>query len=528
MKFWIMLGLVVFIQSVSAFAKPLKVTIDGNKTVICSNILVDGFESESFFCRDLPGFLIQSGSDFQIVQQDSKGPLPFIFPKKYEIFEDGDTLIYSTNESSSFSEIQQNPVGIRIEAANILKNIILKSDLPTLKLDSDQSKMYREMAEFVTSKKVESPLTIKLRDHRIAKCSSHQKFPNCRFMECKGDGFEGVLDLQPSDPNSTPMPLLLSPSSQFDAHVKIDSILDDRHAAVFGDRLTSYSSIDYDQIDLRSFLGLIGELAQNQSCDRPIFKHLRTLAEAIADYQDILFDRNAIQVIRVVNDVLQSRLEVHDYEKKKDPDQKIIQCRRHDNWTQEDSELYDRFTTHQGIEPTENEARALFDKVVHEMKDIPFGYTEDGCFARAHVVANRLKDQGYRTGKIWIAGRLTDPSNPSTQWSYHVATVLYVNQGGRSEPRVIDPSPTNKKLLTVDEWVKFNNVQVKPTLVGFPIPEQVTNFGETVISYSSPIPFMPRKVPRGQTLDDSLKLAKETNEKYLKILENKGEKDESK
>lgn len=75
---------------------------------------------------------------------------------------------------------------------------------------------------------------------------------------------------------------------------------------------------------------------------------------------------------------------------------------------------------------------------------IPFGYPEDGCYARAHYMAHLLNAQGITVGKAFLEGNLRVESSNSERgvvhWGYHVAPVVMIRRNGISRPYVIDPS----------------------------------------------------------------------------------------
>lgn len=97
---------------------------------------------------------------------------------------------------------------------------------------------------------------------------------------------------------------------------------------------------------------------------------------------------------------------------------------------------------------------------------IPFHYPIDGCYARAHLMSERLTTMGYASKKqfavSWKPGRLTVTSpyskdaaagtTPTTNWWYHVAPIIEVKKAdGTIVEMVIDPSVTDHP-ITVDEW----------------------------------------------------------------------------
>lgn len=88
--------------------------------------------------------------------------------------------------------------------------------------------------------------------------------------------------------------------------------------------------------------------------------------------------------------------------------------------------------------------------------NIPFGYPEDGCYARAHEMSRRLERQGVTTGKVFVEGNLRVETKNSpkgyVEWTYHVAPVVAVDYNGTVVVDVLDPSIFNHA-VTVDEWI---------------------------------------------------------------------------
>nr|WP_257019505.1 protein-glutamine glutaminase family protein [Streptomyces sp. TLI_235] len=102
---------------------------------------------------------------------------------------------------------------------------------------------------------------------------------------------------------------------------------------------------------------------------------------------------------------------------------------------------------------------------------VPFGFPDDGCFDRAHLMAVRLTELGVANRKIFVQRQALDsraelvvdsenaartgPQGPrQVSWVFHVAVVVDVdiNDNGRPEPMVIDPSMADRPLL-VDHWM---------------------------------------------------------------------------
>jgi hypothetical protein len=142
-------------------------------------------------------------------------------------------------------------------------------------------------------------------------------------------------------------------------------------------------------------------------------------------------------------------------------------------------------------EVTEAEARRLFAEMASlgfwttsdQRAPVPYHHPPDGCYARAHLMADRMTEMGYASQKIFAvsgAGNLevrtdfagdifetgqtpvSDPAcaggefgsqtAPVVRWWYHVAPIIHVrNAQGALIEMVIDPSTANGP-ITIDQW----------------------------------------------------------------------------
>lgn len=116
---------------------------------------------------------------------------------------------------------------------------------------------------------------------------------------------------------------------------------------------------------------------------------------------------------------------------------------------------------------SEKEAQVLFDEVKN-MKDLPWDYTADGCYARAQITAERLEKKGIAVGKAFYLGNDLWPEGaPRTEmdgWSYHVAPFVYVKgQDGKTRKMIMDPSSSQKPVESYEFAKKISpnkNTQV--------------------------------------------------------------------
>jgi hypothetical protein len=108
--------------------------------------------------------------------------------------------------------------------------------------------------------------------------------------------------------------------------------------------------------------------------------------------------------------------------------------------------------------PVISQARALdvFD-TLKNMDNIAYNYTDDGCYARTHLMCRNLFGAGLVPEKAWAFE--TDnrelivkfPHGEQTWW-FHVAPVLNVDDGkGGYVPMVFDPSLFDGP-VTLKEW----------------------------------------------------------------------------
>ncbi len=102
-----------------------------------------------------------------------------------------------------------------------------------------------------------------------------------------------------------------------------------------------------------------------------------------------------------------------------------------------------------------------------EQQQVPYHFPPDGCYARAHLMAQAMEGMGITSEKIFVMSQRQDgsggltvasdysptPNVPSITWRYHVAPVVNVigEEGGVTR-MVMDPSVSSRP-LTVSEWI---------------------------------------------------------------------------
>jgi hypothetical protein len=124
-----------------------------------------------------------------------------------------------------------------------------------------------------------------------------------------------------------------------------------------------------------------------------------------------------------------------------------------------------------------NQAAAIFAEFA-ATEDLALRFPADGCYARTHLMVQRLLDRGLTPSKVWaFAASIMDllwtetPNHPGgrVRWSYHVAPVLVVREtDASSREMVFDPLLFNRP-VAVDEWrIALHDT---PTLVRTAIAE---------------------------------------------------------
>lgn len=166
-------------------------------------------------------------------------------------------------------------------------------------------------------------------------------------------------------------------------------------------------------------------------------------------------------------------------------------------------------------------ADELFNKA-KAMNDIAWNYKQDGCYARAHLMARRFEAEGVRVDKVWIKGNLYVPgtkNQPEISWNFHVAPIVYVKDSkGKINKMVIDPSLFDHP-VTVEEWDKKMSKKTKlgSEVALFPYPENAAFMERSVLAFSSSDPYLPTEIVNTPE-DDKLRRAQKTMAEYKKYI----------
>jgi len=168
-------------------------------------------------------------------------------------------------------------------------------------------------------------------------------------------------------------------------------------------------------------------------------------------------------------------------------------------------------------------AQEIFDKA-KARKDIAWSYTFDGCYARAHLMARMFEEEGIHVDKAWLRGSLQIPGeSPQKKWGYHVAPLVYVEDGkGGVEEMIIDPSISDKPLSAKDWAAKMEVDFSKSDQVVYPTPTNTAFFNKTSFAVTNSDPYWP-DLDMALTEDEKILKAKNTMEQYTSGIDPWGE-----
>lgn len=118
----------------------------------------------------------------------------------------------------------------------------------------------------------------------------------------------------------------------------------------------------------------------------------------------------------------------------------------------------DEISNLNGRVPTQAELTSMANTLQDE-SGVPFQYIRDGCYARAHMMAEGFRQHGINSAKIFVRGRLAAENEyQQVSWWYHVAPLVWVEDAdsGKPVPKVMDPS-FQADPLDPDEWIRRFN-----------------------------------------------------------------------
>lgn len=240
------------------------------------------------------------------------------------------------------------------------------------------------------------------------------------------------------------------------------------------------------------------------------------LANGLKAIREDIANSEMVQLVEVTDNFLSSRLINPDAIPENS-------CREGDTWYRDGSYTFSRESLANSTPKTIDlaTARRLFSEA-SDMDDIAWDYKEDGCYARAHLMARRFEEQGIEVDKVWIKGELSVPE-AGIQWNFHVAPVVYVeDENGNVQKMVIDPSLMDGP-VSVDEWsAKMQKGAIGKTIeTQFPFPNNVSNLERTAIAYSNSEPYLPYdKITMSE--EEKMTQSNETMVRYLGFSEFSG------
>jgi hypothetical protein len=184
----------------------------------------------------------------------------------------------------------------------------------------------------------------------------------------------------------------------------------------------------------------MGANCQNQQ----LLNHIEQEKAFVREYSADVTRRRIRTVIRLVGGVQQRSIELMD-----NPDTNM--CRLTDGVLVDVALARNRTTLtelEQEFSPapplqslSTDRATELFGQI-KQLPHMAYGYADDGCYARAHIIHDYIKrESGLDCKKIWINGHYLRPARAAgTNWVFHVAVACPIEVSpGRVEMRVIDP-----------------------------------------------------------------------------------------
>ncbi len=236
------------------------------------------------------------------------------------------------------------------------------------------------------------------------------------------------------------------------------------------------------------------ELADLCSTDKdlaPLFEEQKKVAELV---QKMTSEAELVEYLKMVNEKI---ISFYVDRKKGEKLGCYYQDKIVDTGVMEKFDRLKEISTIQGVTKylKPDEIQDLFKKA-KAMKDIPFAYKEDGCYARAHLMARRFEKMGIPTQKAWIKGKLSVEGMDS-EWDYHVAPMIKVKEkDGRIVNYVIDPS-VNDKAVPMDVWVASIKTKTKGPIMKttYPFPVNGLDFDRTVVAISNSDAYGPIETP---------------------------------
>ncbi len=159
---------------------------------------------------------------------------------------------------------------------------------------------------------------------------------------------------------------------------------------------------------------------------------------------------------------------------------------------------------------THDELSELFN--IAKNMELPWAYKQDGCYARAHLMAAKFKELGHDFDKAWINGDLSiQDDQQQIRWRYHVAPAIYAyNEQGEVKRYVIDPSMADQP-LTAQQWAQrmTRSSQSEINERSFPFPKNSQRYARASLAYSDAEVYYPDASASKATQEQKLKMAKD-------------------
>lgn len=85
--------------------------------------------------------------------------------------------------------------------------------------------------------------------------------------------------------------------------------------------------------------------------------------------------------------------------------------------------------------------------------DLTLESPEDGCYARAQLLCQELREKDISHGKLFVHSTYKQLGKDDVRWNYHVAAVALAEDQGKVAPLVLDPLLSPDPMTPAD-WVQ--------------------------------------------------------------------------
>jgi len=560
MKYITHLTLFIFVSFISSNSfgnEKISIKINGNsKNINCSvgavNIQMDYSKIDIYQCKlDGLDIIVKHDPEYGSWSGYSFNDTG-ISPIKINLVKSGDENLFLENEQSKVSQSKS----IKDKYAEFLdlknsndelqynKDVTIPKDLRA-KIDIAKgllsSKMLKIENTFYKHKKVE---VITEAGQKLS-CSRGENKNGYRYMcmmyHCdpifvNGEEYQVSFRNKGISPSTSAPYLMLGNKSKLGPDLKIKNIKMDNK-----DYYNGKSEVDSDSIQRESFIPeslksseetyikltdpLSKAVRENEmeSClSSTLDQNERVIHSGLNEYSKKLDEVKLVQVIKLTNGILSK--EVLSSENITDEMCKVDG----DVWLSDKNTLNEkRIKALVGMSPksnaiSENQLDEVF-KFAMDQKDIPYDYVLEGCYARAHVLCDRIENElEIDTEKIWAYGKVAPPNRKDKPWNFHVATKVNVEKNGKILSYVIDPS-VSKKPLQESEWLDLIKVNktTQTMKVSWPPAVYTGEIKNIKVSYSDNEVYNMAETKENLTqerIDRDYLNANTTNSKYMGVL----------